>query len=449
MAFGLLCYILFAMYSFIGSVLEKAEKLNRAHFRNIGSIQLQELEQVEEMILPQSFGLKFPQIRSLSDEFLNASSVSRPLFFPQATIDPRKNAENSSLYHYPGRVWLDTHGNPIHAHGGCVLLEEKSGTYFWYGEYKDGLTYRDQETGRARVEFVGVACYSSRNLWEWKYEGIVLAAEENKTHDLHKMNVVERPRVIFNNETQKYVMWMHIDDSTYEKGSVGVAVSDFPAGPFRYLASKRPNGFDSQDLTLFKDDNGMAYLIYSSVKNKEIHISPLNQDFLDVTNETTRALVGFYREAPVVFKHQGIYYMITSGGGGGAPNEALVHEALSILGPWESIGNPCVGANKVFRVAAFFSRSTFVLPMPGSVPATFIFMADRWNLDDLRDSRYVWLPLTVRAGDGRFDGLPMWSKVSIFWHEKWRIPPSGNGGLNHFSDLISQFEERIGEQEHK
>jgi hypothetical protein len=61
---------------------------------------------------------------------------------------------------------------------------------------------------------VGVSCYSSKDLWAWKNEGVVLRGEEkNVTHDLHKSNVLERPKVIYNDRTAKYVMWMHIDDT--------------------------------------------------------------------------------------------------------------------------------------------------------------------------------------------------------------------------------------------
>lgn len=175
-------------------------------------------------------------------------------------------------------------------------------------------------------------------------------------------------------------------------------------------------------MTVFKDDDGMAYLIYSSNRNKEIHISPMRRDFLNVVNTTVRAMVGQYREAPALFKHENVYYMVTSGCSGWAPNEAMVHESESVYGPWESIGNPCVGANKQFRIATFFSQGTFVIPMPGGAPGSFIFMADRWKPDDLRDSRYVWLPLVVRTRNLRYVGLPLWSRVSIFWHAKWRIP---------------------------
>ncbi|KAJ1399651.1 Glycosyl hydrolase, five-bladed beta-propellor domain superfamily [Sesbania bispinosa] len=277
-----------------------------------------------------------------------------------------------------------------------------------------------------QVDIIGVGCYSSKDLWTWKYEGIVLAAEAaNETHDLHKSNVLERPKVIYNEKTRKYVMWMHVDDANYTKAAVGVAFSDTPDGPFKYLGSQRPHGYESRDKTIFKDDDGVAYLIYSSEGNNVLHIGPLTEDYLNVTSVMRRIFVGQRREAPALFKHQGTYYMITSGCTGWAPNEALAHAAESILGPWETLGNPCIGGNKMFRVSTFLAQSSFVLPLP-KFPGSFIFMADRWNPADLRDSRYVWLPLVVagpadQALEYNF-GFPLWSRVSIYWHRKWKLP---------------------------
>lgn len=225
---------------------------------------------------------------------------------------------------------------------------------------------------------------------------------------------------------------MHIDNANYSKASVGVAVSFSPTGPFQYLGSKQPHGFDSRDMTVFKDDNGQAYIVYSSEDNSELHIVQLTEDYRDVTKVMQRALVGEHREAPAVFKHRGLYYMITSGCTGWAPNTALAHSAESMLGPWETLGNPCMGGNEDFRRTTFFAQGTFVLPLPG-MPDMFIFMADRWNPAELRDSRYVWLPLTM---DGPADEpleddfeFPLWSRVSISWHKQWKLPEGWNSPL--------------------
>ena len=35
----------------------------------------------------------------------------------------------------PGKIWLDTNGNPIQAHGGSVMYLD--GVYYFYGENKE------------------------------------------------------------------------------------------------------------------------------------------------------------------------------------------------------------------------------------------------------------------------------------------------------------------------
>lgn len=395
------------------SIISQEQPLPAVNINRLS--QYPELQEVENLQIPQSSG-------SLVEEFLDKSSKIRPFFFPDKrnAVDPRKG---NDINFYPGRVWLDTDGNPIQAHGGGIIQAKKSRMYYWYGEFKDGPTYRAPGKGVARVDVLGVGCYSSKDLRTWKNEGLVLKAEEeNRAHDLHKSNVLERPKVIYNEKTGKYVMWMHIDDANYTKAAIGIAISDSPTGPFEYLYSKSPHGYDSRDMTIFKDDDGNAYVVYSSLHNRELHIGPLRQDYLDVTNVMTKVLVGQHREAPAVFKHRGKYYMITSGCSGWAPNEALAHVADTMLGPWETIGNPCVGANKVFRVTTFFAQSTFVIPMPGGPPGLFVFLADRWNPDDLRDSRYIWLPLMVDEEAYQLSSSLTRPQVSIFWHAKWRIP---------------------------
>ena len=37
----------------------------------------------------------------------------------------------------PGKVWLDTEGRPIQAHGFSVFFDEKENRYVWYGENKE------------------------------------------------------------------------------------------------------------------------------------------------------------------------------------------------------------------------------------------------------------------------------------------------------------------------
>lgn len=315
----------------------------------------------------------------------------------------------------PGEVWRDTDGQPINAHGGGVLLHEV--TYYWYGEIKTGRTWAPESNkgwGGTRVEMVGVSCYSSRDLHRWKNEGNVLpAVKDDPKHDLHPTKVIERPKVVFNAKTKKFVMWMHVDSEDYKLARAGVAVADAPTGPFRYLGSLRPDGSMSRDMTVFADDDGKAYLFYASEDNATMHVSLLSDDYLKPSGRFERIFVGRSMEAPAVVKRKGRYYLMASGCTGWAPNPARSAVADSVFGPWKELGNPCrgPGADLTFR-----GQSTFILPVAGR-PDTFICMLDRWSQFDLPDSRYLWLPLQF-SGEG----------FEVPWRDAWSLGDAARGG---------------------
>jgi hypothetical protein len=336
----------------------------------------------------------------------------------------------------PGEVWRDTDGKPINAHGGGILFQE--GVYYWYGEFRSGRTFLpdcNKSWGGTRVDTVGVSCYSSTNLYDWKNEGIVLrTVPGDPRHDLHPSKVLERPKVIYNRATKRFVMWMHIDSASYAAARSGAAVSEKPTGPFKYLGSFRPdagvwpenvadtekeingtnvfardfkNGQMARDMTLFVDDDGKAYQLYSSEENPTMHVSLLTDDYLHPAGKYRRIFIGRSMEAPSVFKRAGKYYLIASGCSAWAPNAARSAVADNIFGPWTELGNPCVGSD---ADKTFHSQSTCVISVQNRDDA-FIFMADRWNQWDLADSRYVWLPLEFAT-----DGRPF-----LRWHQRWSL----------------------------
>ncbi len=82
----------------------------------------------------------------------------------------------------PGKIWLDTDGNPIQAHGGGILYDQ--GIYYWFGENKDGETKLDPNISPwHRVDVIGVSCYSSKDLLNWNYEGLVLPANPHRSRE--------------------------------------------------------------------------------------------------------------------------------------------------------------------------------------------------------------------------------------------------------------------------
>jgi beta-galactosidase len=304
-------------------------------------------------------------------------------------------------------IWRDTDGNTINAHGGGILYYNN--IYYWYGEFKGDSTYRLEKVTTwecFRAEARGVSCYSSRNLLDWKFEGIVLPVVKGDTSsDLHPSNVIERPKVIYNEKTGKFVMWMHIDNDDYTKAMAGVAISNTPVGPFTYLGSFKPGGGDSRDQTIFRDDDGRAYQVASSEWNKTLYINLLNDDYTKTTGIYTRNFIDASREAPAVFKRNGKYYIITSACSGWDPNQASYAVADSMLGTWKTIGNPCSGKD---ADKTFYAQSTFVLQVPGKNDF-YIAMFDRWNKTDLIDSRYIWLPIKFTN-----------EQIDVPWTDKWK-----------------------------
>lgn len=316
-------------------------------------------------------------------------------------------AQNKNHSFKPGKIWLDTDGNAINAHGGGILFYK--GTYYWYGEIKKGATTRvpNPNWENYRVDASGVSCYSSKDLYNWKYEGVVLKPEEkDTTSQLHISKVIERPKVIYNDKTKKFVMWFHLDTENYELASSGVATSDSPTKPFTYRGSTRPNGKLTRDQTLFKDHDGKAYQVCASEGNATLYVNELTDDYLNVTGRHNRNFIDLHREAPAIVKNNNKYYVISSGCTGWDPNSVEYGVSDSIMGDFKIVGDPCKGKD---AKKTYYAQSTYILPIQGQ-SNEFIAMFDKWNKLDLENSRYIWLPLTFENG-----------KMIITWKEEWKL----------------------------
>lgn len=352
----------------------------------------------------------------------------------------------------PGQIWNDNNGKHINAHGGGILFQD--GIYYWYGEHK--ITGRIGNSAQ-----VGVHCYSSTDLYNWVDEGIALKVNEtDSTSDIAKGCVLERPKVVYNAKTRRYVMWFHLElkGKGYYASRSGVAVSEKPTGPFTFLKSFRPNagfwpvnvqpchkkpvspdvkdsycggkgclpapvdsvnllgrdfkaGQMARDMNLFVDDDGTAYHIYSSEENSTLHISKLTDDYLSFSGEYYRVFAGRYMEGATLFKRAGKYYIIASDCTGWAPNAARSAVADEIFGTWTELGNPAVGKDSELT---FHSQSTFVLQVQGKKDM-YMYMGDRWTPDNPIDGRYIWLPI-IFEGDA----------PKLYWNDKWSFDKFSN-----------------------
>lgn len=282
----------------------------------------------------------------------------------------------------------DTDGNELHAHGGHMLFHDDF--YYWYGEDRRDNLY--------------VSCYRSADLEHWEFVCHSLTTDSPTApyrvrsdlalyHDVdgkrRKVNI-ERPKVLYNRRTGKFVMWMHYENGmNYHDARCAVATCDTPDGEFTYHGSFNPYGCMSRDCTLFEDGD-TAYFISAARDNADLHVYRLSEDYLNVAEQVKSLWQGEYREAPAVFKREGKYYMLSSFCTGWAPNQGKYASADSMEGRWTMLH--LFGDETTYR-----SQPAFVLPVTKEDGEHFYYVADRWNANHYFDSTYVFLEI-------RFDG---------------------------------------------
>ena len=289
----------------------------------------------------------------------------------------------------------DVNGEIIDAHDGCLQFFD--GQFYLYGTAygkTDGFTNND-----FRV-------YSSPDIQHWTFEGTLLKKRPNA--------IYFRPYVICNPKTHEYVLWYNwYSNAVQWIGHEGVAISKTPVGPFTivnpdvHLAHPSPG-----DSSLFEDDDGTGYLIYTSInEGYTVRVERLAPDYLNSTGESSMALAAG-AEAPILFRRNKLYYALCGPRCAFCPqgSDVDVFMAPSPMGPFVEVSNinrdpeadaPTVYAPRTGSVSGpsgnfiiqVTNRSESHLNAPfvraqetwvAKFPVTkggdiFIWMADRWQ----------------------------------------------------------------------
>ena len=196
--------------------------------------------------------------------------------------------------------------------------------------------------------------YSSNDLKDWTYEGIVLdlksdqvswadgnawapAIEEKKTKDGYR-----------------YYLYFSGNPKNGGGKQIGVAIADSPIGPFTDLGhpmiTESPTGRGQQiDVDVFTDPvSGKSYLYWG---NGYMAGAELNKDMVSIKKKTLTVLTPeggtlqdyAYREAPYVFYRNGLYYFMWSVDDTGSPNYHVAYgTSTSPLGPIKVATDPIV-----------------------------------------------------------------------------------------------------------
>ena len=351
---------------------------------------------------------------------------------------------------YPATA--DSDGNHVNAHGGCIIAYGNE--WLWYGEARplhgftsEGVSLYTAPMGTQPISVADSLAASPLNL-HWKNRGLVLTVVDEEGSPIERGCIIERPKVIYNERTKQFVMLFHseLKGHGYDAAQTGFATSDSPYGPFRLHHVQRPNsgrwpadfseedikraqalapedfkewwtptwhsaveqglflardlksGQMSRDMTVFVDDDGTAWHIYSSEENLTIQAAELTPDYLGYTGRYYRIAPGGQNEAPCLLKHGDTYRLICSGCTGWTPNEARMFSAKSIQGPWMQHPSPMRGpdADRTFE-----AQGTWIWAQPSDSSMdsySFFFMADVWMPRSLAISRHLCLPIAFEEG---------------------------------------------------
>lgn len=343
----------------------------------------------------------------------------------------------------PGQAWLDTEGKPIQAHGGSILAVGDS--FYWYGENKE------KTDGRNGIWHWGVRCYRSRDLMNWEDCGLIIPPEpEDPSSPLHPASMMDRPHILYNRQTGKFVCWLKIMERDGSQRST-VLTADHILGPYTMVRSGlRPLDMSAGDFDLAAAPDGKGYYFFERVHAETI-CADLTADYTDVTGYYSthfpHAQPPYVREATAHFSRGGKHYLVTSGTTGYLPNPSELAVADTWHGPYRVLGNPHPGDASH---TSFHSQISSVFKAPDKRDL-YIALADRWapeamelpyeayeewfrirfsehpteaerarmaalkaNLPsdsalDTSKARYVWLPFRFEGEMGYLDWRDEWS----------------------------------------
>lgn len=296
-------------------------------------------------------------------------------------------------------VGYDTDGNMIYGGDPAVLVDGDT-VYLYQGHdaSKSGTAYEIPEW----------QCYSSKDLVDWKYEGVTMKADKKTIPWANDEVSAWAGQVAkhYDKEAGKdryYFYYCTWDSTSSAKQSIGVAVSDSPAGPFvdkgvplikGDFTTGETSGWNDIDPTVWieTDGNGTEhrYLNWGNGKN---FTCELNEDMISVKDINGDGSITFgynskeadviemtapsvYTEAPWIYRRKdangsyyGKYYLFYAYGW----REQMAYATTDNLldGKWEFGGvlMPPSATSNTNHMAVFdFNGKTYFIYHNGSLP---------------------------------------------------------------------------------
>lgn len=329
----------------------------------------------------------------------------------QAVIDEIKTAQEKYLKNRPsewitiknGNLWLTDDGKggttSVQAHApGFVRVGD-----IWYmcGEDRTGWWNPD------------VNLYSSVDLVHWKFEKKII---ENgvTTPELGHGRMIERPKLMYNAKTDKYVVWCHYEAGNYGASEAACFECDKVNGDYKVVWTGRPLGVKSRDCNVFQDNDGTAYFISTTNENRDLGLFRLSDDYHEAVEHTV-LFGGNGREAPAIVRVGDNYFMFNSACSGWDPNRCKMSHTTNLASGWTGLTN-------IGNDIAYDTQAAAILTIKGTKQTTYLYVGDRWQDPGLPETKTIIFPITF---DGTNCSMNYRERFDInFVTGEWRETPT-------------------------
>lgn len=333
--------------------------------------------------------------------------------------------------------WDTAEGTPLYSQGGGIFryVDPVDGAerYFWYGmKYREAALYRENHDRKyPRCTFEAVSIYVSDDLVHWHEAGDAFSRRDLVEHGL-PFGWLGRMGVAYVEAAGKYVLMMQ------HNGSVLVAVSDSPRGPFSYYRSIDMTPYcttpGTGDQTVFFDpDTRRGYLVYSKGSGRNrTYISEIGVQENDSIGllDCHQVFQGAGREGNCMFKYKGRYYLCASDLWGWDCSHAYFLKSDDIYGPYEPINE----MRKFATCERDFSHLTqtgfFYTHRAAGGKETVIYCGDRWADFANNGLGYnQWIPISFDKEENPvFNSVSSWDFSPV--SGRWRVAADNNYILN-------------------
>lgn len=311
-----------------------------------------------------------------------------------------KNRPSEWITIQNGWMWKTTAGATVQAHApGFVRVGD-----IWYMCGED----------RTKQWNPDVNLYSSTDLVNWKFERKIVQNGVT-TPELGSSRMIERPKLLYNAKTDKYVVWCHYEKGDYSASEAACFECDSVNGPYKNVWSGRPLGIKSRDCNVYQDNDGTAYFISTTEENQHLGLFRLSEDYHEAV-EHTQLFAWQSREAPAIVKlPNGRYFMFNSACSGWDPNQCKMSYTSNLKSGWTSLAG-------IGNSIAYDTQAAAILEIKGTKATTYLYVGDRWQDPGLTESKTIIFPISFYG-----------TSCTFTYHERfdinfvtgeWRVTPT-------------------------